>query len=130
MANTLTLVGEQLALNYTFTTTSVTRPTVWYVALHTGANGGTGANNEITTGEGYARQSVTFSLSSNVITNTAMLTFGPDTTTAWGTVTDITVWDAVTAGRCLAQGTAAASVTYAVGDSATIAIGALSVTLV
>jgi hypothetical protein len=58
-----------------------------------------------------------------------VITFGPDVTTNWGSVTDITVWTASTAGTCLAQGTAAAAVTYAVGDSATIAIGAHTITL-
>ena len=128
MAGTFTPNGENRTLNWLLTTTSPTRPTAWYVALHTGANGGAGANNEIVA-QGYARQSVTFGVTANVAANTNALTFGPDTATAWGTVTDITVWDAPTAGNCLCQGTAGASVVYAVGDSATIAVGALTVTL-
>jgi hypothetical protein len=129
MAGTLTLVGEELALDYMFDVTAVTRPTSWYVALHVGANGGAGASNEVV-GDGYARQAVTFSRTSNVVSNTAVLTFGPDVTGNWGTVTDVTIWDSLTAGRCLAQGTATVSVAYAVGDSATIAIGAETITLV
>ena len=128
MANTFTAIGEALALDYMFDATAVTRPTTWYIALHTGANGGAGATNEIV-GNGYARQSVTFTRSSNVMSNSTACTFGPNTGTAWGTVTDITIWDSLTSGRCLAQGTATSSVTYAVGDSATIAIGAETITL-
>jgi hypothetical protein len=128
MAGILTLVGEQLALDYLFTASAVTRPTTWFVALHTGANGGAGAANEIV-GNGYARQAVTFTRSTNVASNSTLGTFGPNVTSSWGTVTDVTIWDAVTAGRCLAQGTATASVAYSVGDSATIAISALSITL-
>ena len=128
MAGTFTAVGEGLALDYLFDAATITRPTTWYIALHTGANGGAGASNEIV-GNGYARQAVTFSRTGNVVSNTAGVTFGPNTGTAWGTVTDITVWDAATSGRCLAQGTATASVTYAVGDSATIAAGAETITL-
>jgi hypothetical protein len=129
MANTFTLVGEALALDYMFDAAAVTRPTAWYVALHTGANGGAGAANEIGTGVGYARQAATFTRSGNVMSLATALTFGPCTTTAWGTVTDVTIWDAVTGGRCLGQGTASASVTYAVGDSATMAANSQTITL-
>ena len=128
MAGTLTLVGEELALDYMFDVTAVTRPTSWYAALHVGANGGAGAANEVV-GDGYARQAVTFSRTGNVMSNTAVLTFGPDVTANWGTVTDVTIWDSLTGGRCLAQGTATASVAYVVGDSATIAIAAQTITL-
>lgn len=128
MAGTFTAVGEALALDYMFNASAVTRPTTWFLALHAGANGGAGASNELA-GNGYARQAVTFTRAGNVISNSTAVTFGPNTTTAWGSVTDITVWDTVTAGRCLAQGTAAAAVTYAVGDSATLAIGAETITL-
>lgn len=125
MAGSFTLVGQGLALDYVFTAATPTRPTTWYVALHVGANGGSGAANEIA-GNGYARQAVTFSRSGNIISNTAGLSFGPDTTVNWGSATDITIWDAVTGGRCLAQGPAASAVLYAVGDTATIAAGALT----
>jgi hypothetical protein len=128
MANTLTLVGQGLALDFLFDATAITRPTTWFMALHVGANGGAGASNEIV-GNGYARQSVTFSRTGNVMSNVAGCTFGPNTLANWGTVTDITIWDTVTGGRCLAQGTATAPVTYAVGDSATIAIGAETVSI-
>lgn len=128
MAGTFTAVGEALALDYMFDATAVTRPTTWFIALHVGANGGAGASNELS-GNGYARQAVTFTRAGNVISNSTSVAFGPNTTTNWGTVTDVTVWDAVTAGRCLAQGTAAASVAYAVGDTATIAIGSETITL-
>jgi hypothetical protein len=129
MPGTLTLVGEAFALDYLFDAAAVTRPTAWYVALHAGANGGAGANNEIIA-NGYARQAVVFTRALNVVSNNAILSFGPDTTVGWGSVTDITIWDALTAGRCLAQGTASAAVIYAIGDTATIAVGALTITLV
>jgi hypothetical protein len=128
MAGTLTATAEASALDWLFTTGSPTRPTTWFVALHTGANGGAGAANEIS-GMGYARQPVTWSRTGNVASNTALLTFGPDATTSWGTVTDVTVWDLVTAGTCLAQGTATASVSFGLGESATIGIGALTIQL-
>jgi hypothetical protein len=129
MASTLTLLGESLALDFLFDTTAVTRATTWFQALHVGANGGAGAANELS-GNGYARQAVTYTRTGNVISNSTATTFGPCTTAPWGTVTDMTIWDSATGGRCLAQGTTAVSVTYAVGDSATVAIGAQTVTLV
>lgn len=128
MAGTLTAVGDALALDYIFSTATLTRPTTWYLALHTGANGGAGAANEIV-GNGYARQSVTLSRASNVVSNSSLVTFGPCTGTAWGTVTDVTTWDSLTGGRCLAQGTATASVAYYVGDSATVVISSLTISL-
>lgn len=124
----LTSTAENRTLNWLLTTSAPTRPTTWFVALHTGANGGQGASNEIV-GNGYARQAVTFSVTGNVATNTAILTFGPNTTTNWGLVTDMTIWDSVSSGTCLSVGTVTASVTYAVGDSATVAISALSCTM-
>jgi hypothetical protein len=128
MSGTLTPLADALALDYLLTSGTVTRPTAWYVALHAGANGGSGANNELV-GNGYARQAVTFSLTGNIAENTAQLTWGPNTGTSWGTVTDVTVWDSSTGGRCLAQGPAVSPVTYAVGDEATMAAGALTVSL-
>lgn len=128
MAGTFTTTSDQRALDWLFTTGSPTRPTTWFVSLHAGANGGAGASNELS-GNGYARQAATFTRSSQTMSNTALLTFGPNTTTNWGTVTDICVWDSVSGGVCLAQGTASASVAYAVGDSATVAIGAVTISL-
>ena len=127
MAGTLTPTGDDLALDFLFDTIAVTRPTAWYVALHVGPNNN-GTTNEIV-GNGYARQAMTYTRSGNVVTNSTLATFGPCTGSAWGTVTDVTVWDSLTAGRCLGQGTATASVTYNVGDSATLAIAAQQITL-
>lgn len=129
MANTLTAVGQGLALDYLFGTAVLTRPTAWYIALHTGANGGAGAANEIGAGVGYARQSVTYSRTGNLENLAVLATFGPNTVTNWGTVTDVTVWDSLSGGRCLAQGTATAPVAYAVGDTASIAVNAQTITL-
>jgi hypothetical protein len=120
--------GENLALQWMFTTGTPTRPTTWYLALHAGANGGSGAANELS-GNGYARQAITFSVTGNVATSTNAQTFGPNTTSAWGTVTDGSIWTASTGGICLSAGTLAASVAYAVNDTATVATGATTVTL-
>lgn len=120
--------GEALVLDWLLTTSAATRPTTWYLALHTGAAGANGASNEIV-GNGYARQSQTFTRASNVATGVSLLTFGPDTTANWGTVTDYSLWTAVTGGTCLWVGVFGASVAFSVGDSATVAGSGLTFTL-
>lgn len=128
MAGTLTATGEARCLDWLFTTSSPTRPTTWYASLHAGANGGAGASNELV-GNGYARQAVSWTRTGNQIANTGSLAFGP-ATGSWGLCTDVCVWDSLTSGTCLAQGTATASVTYNTGDTATVAAAALSLSLV
>lgn len=120
--------AENLILDWLFTTDVVTRPTEWHVALHTGDPGETGAANELS-GNGYARQAATFSTASGGATaNTGNLTFGPNTTTAWGVITHLSVWDASSAGNCLRKGALSAQKTVAVGDSITLNAGDLDLT--
>jgi len=132
VANNLTDAGENLLLTWLLTNGAATRPTAWYASLHVGAaTEAAPATNEIA-GNGYARQAVGgasgFTVSGTAPTqavNPAILTFGPNTTTNWGTVTDAGVWSAVTAGVGYWTGALAASKAVAVGDSLTIAASAL-----
>lgn len=123
--------GENLLMTFLFTTTALSgglaRPTTWYVGLHTGAPGANGTTNEIS-GLGYARQAETFTVTGNVATGVSALTYGPDTTTDWGSVSGFSVWDSLTGGRCFWVGTLT-GVSYAVGDSATVAGAAITFTL-
>jgi hypothetical protein len=120
--------GQALVLDWLLTTSAATRPTAWYVSLHTGAAGANLASNEIV-GNGYARQAETFTRASNVCTAVSNLTFGPDTTANWGSATDFGLWTAASGGTPLWGGTFASAVSFAVGDSATIAGSALTFTL-
>lgn len=120
--------GEALVMDWLLTANAATRPTTWFVALHTGAAGANGASNEIV-GNGYSRQAQTFTRSGNVATGVSNLTFGADVTAGWGNVTDFSLWTTVTGGTCLWVGTFGSSVTFAVGDSATVAGAALTFTL-
>lgn len=120
--------GQNLLMTWLLTANAATRPTAWYLALHTGASGANGASNEIV-GNGYGRQSETFTVSANVGTAVSNLTFGPNTTTNWGTVTDFSLWTAISSGTCLWVGTFSASVAFSVGDSATVAASGLTFTL-
>jgi hypothetical protein len=97
-------------LKYYFSATSVmTRPTAWYVALHTADPGRTGAN-EVTTGgdSAYARKSATFTVAdagSDGIyeaKNSADVVMNAAGAGASYTVTHASVWTAATAGTCLA----------------------------
>ena len=57
--------GGNLVLDWLLSNASVTRPTAWYVSLHTADPGLTGAS-EVTTGvdSDYVRKSVTFAAAS------------------------------------------------------------------
>ena len=125
----LSLAGENLSVRWLLTAVAAIRPAAWFVGLHAGASGTAGATNEISVANGYARQPQTFTVTGNVATGVAALTFGPDTTAAWGTVTDFSLWDAATGGNCIWVGTVGSPVTYAVGDSATVAAAALTFSL-
>lgn len=122
--------AESLAIRWLFDDVAVTRPTTWFVSLHTADPGETGATGEVGAGVGYARQSATFTEDTNgLVDNDAIITFGPNTTTNWGTITHVAVWDAVSSGNCLAKGALSASVVININDSLQIAAGALDISL-
>jgi hypothetical protein len=121
--------AENLVLNWLLTDGAATRPTSWFVALHTGDPGESGSANELV-GNGYARQAVTFEdAASGATQNEAQLTFGPNTGTNWGQVTHISVWDAASGGNCLFKGALSSAVTINVGDSLVIGAGNLDISL-
>jgi hypothetical protein len=63
------------------------------------------------------------------MSNTGLLLFGPCVTSAWGMVTDVTLWNAQSGGACYAEGQVDSPVTYLVGEAAIIAVGSLTLTL-
>ena len=100
-----------------------------YVALYTADPSDAGGGTELS-GNGYARQAVTFGAASGgVISNSGDLTFGPNTTSDWGTVVAAGVFTLSSGGTLLAWTGLTVDKPVAVGDSATIATGALSITL-
>ena len=118
---------ETRVLNYVFTTSSVTRPTAWHVALYTAAPSDTGGGTEVS-GGAYARQAVTFSVSGNTATNTAALEYAT-ATAAYGTVSHVGVFDASTGGNLIAYAALATSKVIDTGDVFRIPAGDLDVTL-
>lgn len=99
--------AQQQVLTWLLTTgTPDTRPTDWYVALHTG-DPGTGGDNELTTGAdaNYVRKAVDFTVALNgnqyEADNDAGVAFDPAGAGASYTVTHVTVKDALTTGNTI-----------------------------
>ena len=120
---------ETHTLNYLFTSTSVTRPTAWYVALFTSNPAEDASGTEVSTsGTAYARQSVTFSVSGNTATNTAAIEF-PTATASYGTVSHVGVFDASTGGNLIAYAALTTSKAIDTGDVLRVNSGELDITL-
>lgn len=121
--------AENLIATWLTSASAATRPTAWYVALYTSATDDAAGGTELS-GNGYTRQSVTFTApSGGQVTNSAVVTFGPCTGTAWGTVTHFAVYDAAASGNRLFHGALSSPRTIAVGDSLQILTNQLSFTL-
>ena len=125
----LSSYADSLLSNYLMTSAATTRPTAWYLALHTANPTANGSAGELGTGIGYARQSATFTSTSGVSTNTALITFGPDTTSNWGTIGYLSIFDAVTGGNCLWQGALTSSTTININDKVEIPANGLTLTI-
>ena len=99
-----------------------TRPSAVYLGLGTGSDS-TGVTGELS-GNGYARQTLSCNAAaSRATSNSALIEFGPDVTTDWGTVTHAGVFDALTGGNCIYAGSMVAAKTVSVGDKLTFPVG-------
>ena len=87
---------ETHTLKYLLTSDSVTRPTNWFVALCTSDPTDSALGTEVS-GGGYARQSVTFTVSGNNASNTSAIEF-PEATADYGTVVAVMIMPASTGG--------------------------------
>lgn len=118
---------ETTTLQWLFTTTSVTRPTAWYIALYTVAPTESTSGTEVSGGS-YARQSVSLTVSGDLATNGSVVEW-PEATGSWGTVVAAAVTDALTGGNIIAYGTLTTSKTIGTGDVFRFPAGAFDVTL-
>ena len=119
---------ENALINVTLRATAYTAPTTVYVALYTNDPTDADTGTECS-GTSYARQSVTFGAPSNgATTNSAAVEF-PQAGGAWGTITHIGIWDALTTGNMLYHTPLTTSKTIDSGDIFKIASGSLTVTL-
>jgi len=120
---------EERVLDWAFTTGSPTRPTAWWVALFTTtptADDGTGGTE--CSNAGYARQSVTWTRTSQTMNPTATVTFGP-ASEAWTQVVGFGIYTLVTGGVLLAFEALTTPRTLGNGDSAQFATTDLSITI-
>lgn len=108
-------------------TPSPARPTAWYLGLFTAAPGESGGGTELS-GSGYARQSITFTVSGNNASNNAAIEF-PTASGSWGTITHVAVFDASTSGNMIAYASLTASKTIDTGDVLRVPAGDLDITL-
>lgn len=118
---------ETTVLTWSFTTSSATRPTEWHIALYTASPSDPGGGTEVS-GGGYARQAVTFTVSGNTASNNAAIEW-PVATSAYGTVTDVGVFDASTGGNLIAYAGLTTSKAIDTGDVFRLPSGDLDVTL-
>ena len=120
---------ETHVLNYVFTTTSVTRPTAWYLALFTSNPAEDGSGTEVSTsGTAYARQSATFTVSGNTASNSGAIEF-PTATASYGTVSHVGIYTASTGGDLIAYAALSTSKNIDTGDVFRVPDGDLDVTL-
>lgn len=120
--------AENLLANWLMTAGAATRPTSWYLALFTAAPNDAGGGTEVS-GNGYARQSVTFGAASGgACANTNAPQFSASGGN-WGTITHIGIFDASSGGNLLWHGAMIASRIMNNGDVLTFAIGQVTVTL-
>ena len=120
---------ETHVLNYVFTTTSVTRPTAWYLALFTSNPAEDASGTEVSTsGTAYARQSATFTVSGNTASNSGAIEF-PTVTANYGTVSHVGVYDASSGGNLIAYAALSTSKVIETGDVFRVPDGDLDVTL-
>ncbi len=120
---------ETHVLNYMFTTSSVTRPTAWYLALFTSDPAEDASGTEVSTsGTAYTRKAVTFTVSGNTASNSAEIEF-PTATASFGTVTHFGVFNASSSGTLIAYGSLSTSKTIDTGDVLRVAASAINLTL-
>lgn len=116
---------ETNVLNWVFTSSAVTRPTSWTIGLFTVAPGEAGGGTEVT-GGGYARQSVTMSVSGANATNASQIDW-PTATANWGTIVACAVFDQ--SGTMLSYASLTASKTINSGDVLRLPASSLTFTL-
>lgn len=119
--------AENLLNKWMMTGDSATRPTAWYLALYTTATTDSGGGTEVST-FGYARQSVTFTVTGDTASNSNEPAFTASGG-SWGTITHIGLWDAVSGGNLLWHGSMTVSKTVGDGDTLLFSAGNIDLTL-
>ena len=114
---------EDAVLNHVLRNSSMASPATVYVGAFTSAPGEAGGGTEVS-GNGYARQSVTFGAPSNgAVANSTTITFPTATPSAWGLITHGAIFDAASGGNMLYYGPLGSSKQIDAGDALTFQIG-------
>lgn len=117
-------------LNEVLRNIGYTPPATVYAALFTTATDKNGGGTEVS-GGAYARQAVTFGapgagVDGRKVSNSVEVAY-PVATANWGTITHCAIFDALTVGNMLYQGTLEASKIINTNDQLKFAVGDLSV---
>ena len=115
-------------VNSTLKNTPYTSPVNVYVALYTSDPTVSDTGAEVS-GGGYARQPITFIAPVLGVTSDGVSTTFPVSTVAWGTIAYFGIKDSVTAGNLLYFGALTTPRTLASGDTITIPVSNISITL-
>lgn len=120
---------ETKVLDHVFGGTAYTAPATLYLALFTANPNEDGSGTEVSTsGTGYARQSVAFTISGNTASNTAAVEY-PTATANYGTVSHVGIYDASSAGNLIAYAALTSSKSIETGDVFRVPTGDLDITL-
>ncbi len=112
--------------NHTLRNVAYTPPTSVYIALYSAiVNGDTETMTELT-GNGYARQLVTFGADTNVGANSLAVAF-PLATASWLPVVGVAIKDALTGGRVLYYGDLLPNKTIETGEQLAFPAGSIIV---
>lgn len=135
MAGSKSDYWENAILNGSLGGPALTLPTTVYIALSTGvySDAATGSAMTEVTGSGYARVAVTNnntnwpSASAGQKSNGTVFTFAA-ASASWGTVQSFYIVDALSAGNILYGADLTTARTIATGDTASFAVGSITIT--
>ncbi len=119
---------ENALVDHVLGGTAYTQPTNLYVALHTAAPTETCATGEVS-GNGYARQLTTFGAASGGSASNNSAESWTASGGNWGTITHFSIWDAASAGNCIAYDALTTSRVVNDGDTLNLATTALTFAL-
>ena len=118
---------ENKVMGHVFGGVAYSAPGTLYLALYTTDPGEGNTGTEVSGGS-YARQTVAFTITDNLASNTSAVEF-PVATGTWGTITHIGIMDALTTGNLLAYAQLSSSKAVSAGDALRFPAGDIDITL-
>jgi hypothetical protein len=120
-----------LLLNWLLTAGAVTRPTTFYLSLHTADPGATGANELLTSVDAsYVRKVATFgTASAEAASTTSSETWTAASNSTTHSITHVGIWDAASAGNFLMGGALAVPETVVANGSFVLSAGRCTASL-